>query len=216
VFAQTSTALMLSRQHWGRQKEKDATRSCRRPLWLRPALGGYGCSAPLTVHRSPLTPPPSPALSTPAPAPTPVVTAVNISGNTALTAIGEASQLTATATYSDGTTKDVTTTANWMAVAPSVVSIQPGGIVTATAFGVSYIQATFQSKQGFVLVTATPPNTFAVFGRVRERVIEDRRGPHTREPVRPIHSVRQRGRLFVQLPTSISRSRRRASSCPTR
>ena len=126
------------------------------------ALSGYGCSD------SPTAPSQSAVPSAQAAAPAPTVTSVKISGNAALTAIGQTSQLTATAAYSDGTTKDVTTTAQWVSQTPSIITVSASGVVTAAGLGVANIQAGFQSKQGFLLVTATPPDTFAIFGRVRE------------------------------------------------
>lgn len=46
---------------------------------------------------------------TPPIAPTPVQTSFTISGNLSFTAVAQQTQLTATAGYSDGTTKNITT-----------------------------------------------------------------------------------------------------------
>jgi hypothetical protein len=66
---------------------------------------------------------------------------LEISGNTALQAIGETSQLTATATLADGSTVDVTHDGQWVAT-----------------------QSLFRGTQ----VTVTPAGSFALSGRVRE------------------------------------------------
>ena len=82
------------------------------------ALDGYACD--------PSTPAPSPsptAPAAPAPAPTLTVTKVVVTGNTSLTAIGETSQMTATATLSDGTTKNVTSDASWSSTNQSVLTV---------------------------------------------------------------------------------------------
>jgi hypothetical protein len=93
---------------------------------------------------------------------------LSITGNVDLTAVGETTQLTATATFSDGTTKDVTTEAQWGSNTPSVISVTSGGVVTVVAFGVTGIIARYSMQAVGVEVRATPPGTFIVFGRVRE------------------------------------------------
>ena len=63
-----------------------------------------------------------------------------------------AQQLTATGTYSDGTTQNVTTTANWTSDTPSVATIGPStGLATAVSVGSATISATIGS------LTATAP-----------------------------------------------------------
>ena len=66
------------------------------------ALDGYACDHSTTA------PSPSPARRRPAAPPTLTVTKLVVTGNTSLAAIGETSQMTASATLSDGTTKNVT------------------------------------------------------------------------------------------------------------
>jgi hypothetical protein len=151
-------------------------------LMVALSLNIYGCG------RTPTAPAPSAGPATPSPPPSPTLTGITITGAMALTAIGQTSQLTATATYSDTTTKDVTTTTNWVSQSPSVVTISSSGLVTVVGFGVSNIQAAFQARQAFLLITATPPNTSVFYGRVREpggggilaaRVLETQSGQFT-------------------------------------
>ena len=71
-------------------------------LVLAQGLVGCGSHAPV-----------SPTAPTPTPAATPTVTRVAINGNVPLTKIGETTQLTATATRSDNTTKCVTSRGTW-------------------------------------------------------------------------------------------------------
>ena len=109
------------------------------------------------------------------------LTSLTISGNTSLAGVGETSQLTATAGYSDGTTRDVTSDAQWSSNLPSVVTISTGGgflpasragLLTAQALGATSVllryPVTNPSLYRYVQVTVTPIGTFTASGRVRE------------------------------------------------
>jgi hypothetical protein len=65
-------------------------------------------------------------------------------------------QLTATAVLSDGTTRDVTTTAVWSSDAPMTVSVSARGQVTAVSAGSTTIHATFMNAAGSAMVTVSP------------------------------------------------------------
>jgi hypothetical protein len=56
------------------------------------------------------------------PPPAPVVSSIALTGNVLLSAVGEASQLTLTASFSDGTTKDVTRDGRCRRIAEGSVS----------------------------------------------------------------------------------------------
>ena len=62
----------------------------------------------------------SKSVTTPTPAPPgPVqLTHLSITGNSSLTAVGETSQLTAAATFSDGAVKDVSSDTSWVSIRP--------------------------------------------------------------------------------------------------
>jgi len=60
---------------------------------------------------------------------------LTISGKTTLAAVGETSQLTATATYADGTEADVTPAVRWSVSMPAVATVGPDGVLTARALG---------------------------------------------------------------------------------
>src|SRR5260221_3830773 len=96
------------------------------------------------------------------------VTRVAITGNVTLARIGETTQLTATATLSDNTTKDVTSEGNWQRGDPRIVTISASGLVTVAGFGSTWISFTYQSRGAGTTVTATLPGTFVIAGRVRE------------------------------------------------
>jgi len=83
------------------------------------------------------------------------VTAVAISGTASLTITGQASQLTATATLSDGTTQNVTSSATWQSSNVAVATVSSTGLVTAGAAGTTTITATLQSRSGTLAVTVS-------------------------------------------------------------
>jgi hypothetical protein len=124
------------------------------------ALGSFACGS------SPTTPSPTPSPG-PSPAPVASVTRVSVSGSSALTAIGQTTQLRAIADYSDGTTRDVTTEALWTSEKPAIFAVS-SGVVTVVDFGLASILARLQLRTGSIQVTATPLNTFIFMGRVRE------------------------------------------------
>jgi hypothetical protein len=99
-----------------------------------------------------------------------------LSGNTLLTAVGETSQFTAVARFSDDSTRDVTLEAGWGSTQPQVATISPTGLLTAQALGstvVSVLYPRTSTPQNPSLfrstgVSISPPGTFAISGRVRE------------------------------------------------
>jgi hypothetical protein len=115
--------------------------------------------------------PSSPTPTPPAPPPTPgppTVTRLALGGSGQFTRIGETSQLTATATLSDNTTKDVTSSVTWTVGDPRVVNVSTAGLLTVMQFGATYVQGQYQNRYGSLSVTATPAGTFVISGRVRE------------------------------------------------
>jgi hypothetical protein len=97
---------------------------------------------------------------------------LELTGNTTLQAVGERSQLTATATFSNGTTADVTREAMWSVSPSSVVTIDTSGVMTATGMGVASVLARYPStgaaRFANTQVVVTPPGSFAASGRVRQ------------------------------------------------
>ena len=63
------------------------------------------------------------------------MTALIVKGNAALTAPGQTTQLTLEATLSDGSKKDVTSTAQWLSSNKNVVTVSPAGLAMAVDFG---------------------------------------------------------------------------------
>lgn len=77
----------------------------------------------------------------------PTVTAVTITGNAALTAPGQTSQLTLEATLSDGSKKDVTSTAMWSSSNRNVVTITAAGLAMAVDFGQASVQGSSRQQR---------------------------------------------------------------------
>src|SRR5579871_1263081 len=93
----------------------------------------------------------------PTPAPTAKVSLVSIavtSPNPSL-AVGQSEQLTATATYSDGSTKDVTTSAAWSSSATAVASVNGSGLLTPLEAGSVNVQASYSGMAGSAKVSVT-------------------------------------------------------------
>lgn len=89
-------------------------------------------------------------------------------------ATGTTAQLTATGSYSDGSSQDLTSTVTWTSAPASVASVDPSGIVSADKAGTTTITATFNGVNGTTKVTVankvlqslivTPVNTFTAAG----------------------------------------------------
>jgi Bacterial Ig-like domain (group 2) len=144
---------------------------------LAPMWSGYNSNKSPTTPTSLLTAATSVALS---------VTSLDLTGNVTLTTVGETSQLTATATLSDGTVKDVTRDANtqWTSSDPSIIRVSSSGLLTVVALGSSNVDVTYLPHSVVIstslptpptlrrstnkIVTATPPGTFVITGLVRE------------------------------------------------
>jgi N-acetylneuraminic acid mutarotase len=79
---------------------------------------------------------------------------ITVTPNPFTTGVGIARKLTATGTYSDGTTADLTSAAVWSTSKPSVATVS-GGIVTGVALGSTTITATVGSVSGTSALSVT-------------------------------------------------------------
>ena len=66
-------------------------------------------------------------------------------------------QATATATYNDDTTEDVTQQVEWRSSNTAVATVSGGGLVTGVAVGTTNISATYRQFMDEVIVTVDPP-----------------------------------------------------------
>lgn len=111
-----------------------------------------------------------------APAPTPTaappdVTAMAVTGAGAAVNPGQTSQLTATATYSDGTIEPVTDRAAWSSTNTAIATVSATGVATFVAVGEVEIRATFKSVTGMARVTvdAVQAVKYDLTGRLTDR-----------------------------------------------
>ncbi|MBS0420695.1 MAG: beta-propeller fold lactonase family protein [Proteobacteria bacterium] len=83
------------------------------------------------------------------------------SGGSSTVAAGLTLQLKATGSYSDGTTKDLTSTVTWSSVDPKTATVA-AGLVTGLAAGATTISATSGTVSGTDALTVGPPNLLSV------------------------------------------------------
>lgn len=78
--------------------------------------------------------------------------------------IGQAQQLTATANYSDGSQKDITSTAAWSSSDSAVATVSPTGLLISVTAGQANISASVQGLAGSdaVTVSSKTPTSVAV------------------------------------------------------
>ncbi len=90
--------------------------------------------------------------------PPPTVTLVSIAISPASPSItvGATQQFSATGTYSDGSTKSLTTAVNWVSSSQSVATVNTAGLATAVAAGTTTITASSGSITGTTTLTVTP------------------------------------------------------------
>lgn len=104
--------------------------------------------------------------------PPPPMANLTISGNAQLSSAGETCQLTVTARFADGSTRDVTSESDWSWSDGSIATVSASGLLTASRLGLVYVTARYprsgQSLFGTLKVIITPPGTLTLAGRVRE------------------------------------------------
>jgi len=86
---------------------------------------------------------------------TKTLTAISVSPTPASFAMGATQQFSATATYSDGSTADVSSTAGWTVANANVAGVDSSGLATAIASGSTSVTASLNNVSGNVPVTVT-------------------------------------------------------------
>lgn len=79
--------------------------------------------------------------------------AVNISQQSL--PLGSGEQLTAIATFTDGSTRDLTSSATWISSSPGVITVSNAGAVTAKSVGAAVISASYSNITGNVNLSAS-------------------------------------------------------------
>src|SRR5215469_1111387 len=96
----------------------------------------------------------------------PILVSVAVTPASPTLSPGMFQQFTATGTYSDGSTKDLTSTATWTSSADNFATITSAGYLTARALGTSTITASSGSVNGTTTLTVAPPtlNSIVISG----------------------------------------------------
>jgi len=110
---------------------------CLSLMWL-PLLAGCGSGGSSSI-----------------PSTTPSLTSIAVTSAGGAIVVGQSEQLTATANYSDGSTKNVTSSVNWSSSAAAVATVNNSGLVTAKAVGQVKIVATLDSVTGSMSFSVT-------------------------------------------------------------
>jgi Bacterial Ig-like domain (group 2) len=85
-----------------------------------------------------------------------VLSSISLSPTPVNLSAGQTQQLTATAKYSDGSTKDVSSSATWSSSTASVATVSVSGLVTSVAAGQVTISAALSGVSGSEAVTVNP------------------------------------------------------------
>ena len=83
------------------------------------------------------------------------LTSISVTPPAASTTVGTTAQFKATATYSDNSTTDVTSTATWTSATTTVATINSSGVATPISAGSSVITAALSGVQGTATLTVT-------------------------------------------------------------
>lgn len=110
--------------------------------------------------RSPVTP-------TFTPGPT-RLTGLSVTGNTETLDVNQTSQLAAIASFSNGTSREVTAEARWGSVNSTIATVSHAGLLTAVALGRTVVYAEYQSRFDSVEVVVIPAGTYILSGTVVE------------------------------------------------
>ena len=93
-------------------------------------------------------------------APSPTLTSISVTPTSSTIEEGQTQQFTATGSFDDGSTADLTSTATWTSSNETVATIDASGLATGLAKGTTNITATqdgVTSNTAFLEVTAPPP-----------------------------------------------------------
>ena len=86
-----------------------------------------------------------------------VLVSIAVTPATASILVGATQQFTATGTFSDGTTSNITATAAWTSSNVAVATVLPTGVATGVTAGVATITATRDGRSGSGVLTVTAP-----------------------------------------------------------
>ena len=78
-----------------------------------------------------------------------IPSAVTVSGQLSFATAGGTSQLTAKATYADGSSRDVTSGCTWQSSNVAIVTVSQTGLLTARGAGATWVTATYDGRAGY-------------------------------------------------------------------
>ena len=81
---------------------------------------------------------------------------IAVTPNSSSLPVGVSEQLTATGTFTDQSTRDLTRSASWNSSAPSVAAVNANGMATAEALGNANLSATVGNTSGSALMSVDP------------------------------------------------------------
>jgi hypothetical protein len=126
---------------------------------------------------------------------TPTIISITVTPATATISVGAPVQLKATATMSDGSTQDVTSTCNWQSANQDLATVG-AGLVTGVSAGPVKILATSGTVGGSAAITVTPSNQ-GCLSFVVGKTLATFFGKATQQDVAP--SISATGHLMVEL-----------------
>ena len=101
-------------------------------------------------------------------APTPIPTALRITGTTQGLDVGQVIQLAAVATLTDGTSRDVSAEAAWRSFNTTIATVSATGLLTALQLGRTGISAQHSGRTSTAEVLVLPSGTYILRGTVAE------------------------------------------------
>lgn len=84
-----------------------------------------------------------------------ILTGITITPSSATIINGTTARLTATGSYSNGTSSDVSSLINWTSAAPAIASAVSPGVVTAAAVGTTSVTASFNNGIGYGTISTS-------------------------------------------------------------
>ena len=121
------------------------------------------------------------------PAPPPTLVSIAVTPATASIVVGNGQQFTATGTYSNGSTQNLTSTATWSSSTPGVATMNTAGLATSVSAGSTTIKAALGSINGSttLAVSAAVQAAFTVVQAPQGTCIVDYSGVATAESCTP-------------------------------
>ena len=94
-----------------------------------------------------------------------VIVSLNVTPTPTSLLLGNSSQLDALATYSDGSTQDLTSSAAWSSQQPTIVTVNTAGLISAQQAGAATVVASSSGVSGSAAVTVIPLMGVSYFDR---------------------------------------------------